>query len=501
VVPHLGQNADLPLAEPRALRQFLPMSAEKPILLWFRRDFRLSDHPMLAAAAASGRPVFALFILDEVAEGYGAAPKWRLGEALAAFAPRLAACGVPLLLRRGKALETLLAVLREAGADTVWWSRDLDPAAIARDSAIKAALKADGLEARSFEGQVLFAPWEVKTGQGGPYRVYTPYWKSVRGSAVPPALPPVTALRPGPVLRGESLADLGLGLGMRRGAAVVAKYARIGEAAAQERLSRFLAGPIESYQARRDFLAEAATSELSENLAWGEMSPRTIWHAGWRALSEDSTGAETFLKELVWREFAWHLMYHCPSLPTANWRAEWDAFPWRGDSDDAERWRRGMTGEPIVDAAMRELYVTGRMHNRARMITASYLTKHLLTDWRVGLKWFEDCLIDHDPAANAMGWQWVAGCGPDAAPYFRIFNPASQAEKFDPEGAYRRRWLAEGNRHAPDTARDFFAAVPKSWRLAPGSALPPPLVDLAAGRARALAAYELGKGNVNNAAH
>ncbi|SOC13170.1 deoxyribodipyrimidine photo-lyase [Rhodobacter sp. JA431] len=465
------------------------MSDAKPILLWLRRDLRLADHPMLTAAETSGRPVLALFILDDLAARYGAAPRWRLGEALADFLPRLEALGCPVVIRRGPALETLRAVAKEAGAAAVWWSRDLDPAAIKRDTEIKSALKAEGIEARSFAGQVMFPPWEVQTGQGGPYRVYTPFWKAVRGLPVAPPLAAVKSLRPGPALRGETLEDLALGRDMRRGAAVVAKHARVGEAAAQARLTRFLEGPIEDYKTRRDFMGEAATSELSENLAWGEISPGQIWHAGQRALHEGATGAEHFLKELVWREFAWHLMSHFPNLAQENWRSEWNSFPWRGDNDDAERWRRGMTGEPLVDAAMRELYVTGRMHNRARMIAASYLTKHLMTDWRVGLKWFEDCLTDHDPAANAMGWQWVAGCGPDAAPYFRVFNPASQAEKFDKNGAYRRRWIAEGNRHAPDTARDFFAAVPKSWGLTPGARLPDPVVDLAEGRARALDAY------------
>ena len=463
--------------------------AETPILLWFRRDLRLSDQPMLSAAAASGRPVVAVFVHDPLSHSYGAAPQWRLGQALGAFAAQLAGLGVALVLRRGEALASLREILAETGVGAVWWSRDLDPAAVARDTAIKAALRAQGIAARSFAGQVLFAPWEVKTGQGGPYRVYTPFWKAVRGLPVAPPLAAVTALRPGPVLRGESLESLGLGSGMRRGAAVVGKYARIGEAQALARLDDFLATRIEGYGARRDFVAEAATSDLSEHLAWGEISPATIWQAGWRAMQEGRAGAETFLKELVWREFAWHLMHHFPTLAAANWRPEWNSFPWRGDSAEAERWRRGMTGEPLVDAAMRELYTTGRMQNRARMIAASYLTKHLLTDWRIGLAWFAECLIDHDPAANAMGWQWVAGCGPDAAPYFRVFNPATQAEKFDPQGAYRRRWLAEGNRHAPQTALDFFAAVPVSWGLSPARMPPERLVDLAVGRDRALAAY------------
>ena len=203
-----------------------------------------------------------------------------------------------------------------------------------------------------------------------------------------------------------------------------------------------------------------------------------------------AAGAEHFLKELVWREFAWHLMFHTPQIAQKNWREDWDSFPWRGDSAEAEAWRRGQTGEPMVDAAMREMYVTGTMHNRARMIAASYLTKHLMTDWRIGLDWFADCLTDWDPAANAMGWQWVAGSGPDAAPYFRVFNPAGQAEKFDPEGRYRRRFLAELSPEPGPEARGYYDAAPLSWGLDPGAPYPRPIVTLEAGRARALAAYE-----------
>ncbi len=233
---------------------------------------------------------------------------------------------------------------------------------------------------------------------------------------------------------------------MNRGAAVVAPCQAVGETAALARLDRFLAGPVARYATARDLVAEPGTSRLSENLTYGEIGLRRIWPTGQRALQEGKAGAETFLKEVAWREFAYHLIYHTPHIASRNWREDWDAFPWRGDNADAERWRRGMTGVPFVDAAMREMYVTGTMHNRARMIAASYLTKHLMTDWRVGLDWFADCLTDWDPASNAMGWQWAAGSGPDAAPYFRIFNPDTQAEKFDPEGIYRHRFIAERQR-------------------------------------------------------
>jgi deoxyribodipyrimidine photo-lyase len=278
---------------------------------------------------------------------------------------------------------------------------------------------------------------------------------------------------------------------MRRGAAVVARHANVGEAAAQDRLGAFCAGPVADYADRRDRLDLSATSNLSENLATGELSPRAAWAAGRAALERQGggKGAETFLQELVWREFAYHLLYHTPRLTDANWREDWDAFPWRADNADAERWRRGMTGEPVIDAAMRELYVTGRMHNRARMLVASYLCKHLMTDWRGGEAWFRETLIDWDVASNAMGWQWAAGSGPDAAPFFRIFNPATQAEKFDPDRAYRRRWLAELSRSPGADALSYFDAIPKKWGLKASQPYPSPLVDLKTGRERALEAY------------
>ena len=470
--------------------------SEAPLILWFRRDLRLGDLPMLSAALQTGRPLLPLFILDPETEALGAAPKFRLGLGLARFAERLAAMGSRLILRRGPALAVLEALCAETGAAGVMWSRLYDAASRDRDQKVKAVLKARGLAVESHPGALLFEPWEVETGQGGPYRVYSPFWRAVRGRAVAAASPaperlPVPAVWP----VSDRLEDWRLSAGMRRGAAVVAAHQHVGEEAALARLADFADRALAAYSAERDFPGIAgATSGLSENLAWGEIGPRVIWHRGWRAMSEGVAGAEHFLKEVVWREFAWHLLYHYPDMDRANWKSDWNGFPWRGDNADAEVWRRGMTGEPFVDAAMREMYVTGRMHNRARMIVASYLTKHLLTDWRVGLQWFADCLTDWDPAANAMGWQWVAGCGPDAAPYFRIFNPAGQAEKFDADQRYRRRWVAELSRTPAPEALAYFEAVPRAWGLDPSRRYPLPLVDLAEGRARALAALQQGKG-------
>ena len=461
-----------------------------PLILWFRRDLRLDDHPMLAAAVAQGRPLIPVFILDPETEGQGAAARWRLGLAVAAFSAALERIGSRLTLRRGPALDVLQTLCAETGAGAVHWTRAYDPVAKARDTAVKAALKLQGLEADSHPGALLHEPWTVETKEGGFYRVYTPFWRAVKDRSVGvPSAAPATLAAPETWPASDRLEDWRLGAAMNRGAAIVTGYQAVGEAAARARLDRFLDGPVAGYRTARDLPAGEHTSRLSENLTYGEIGPRRIWHAGWRALQDGKAGAEHFLKELVWREFAYHLVFHTPHIISGNWKADWDGFPWRGDSPDAERWRRGMTGEPFVDAAMREMYVTGTMHNRARMIAASYLTKHLLTDWRVGLAWFADCLTDWDPASNAMGWQWVAGSGPDAAPYFRIFNPATQAEKFDPDQVYVHRFVAELSRRPGPEALSYFEAVPRSWGLSASGQYPEPVVSLAAGRDRALEAY------------
>ena len=463
---------------------------DTPLLLWFRRDLRLSDHPMLAAAVATGRPLIPVFILDPETEALGAAPKWRLGLSLDHLAGRLASLGSRLIFRRGPALAVIDALLAETGAGGLMWSRLYDPAAKARDAGVKAALRARGVAAESFAGHLLHEPWTVETGQGGFYRVYTPFWRAVKDRNVAAAVAAPLALRgPDAWPATDRLADWQLGHAMQRGATVVRPYQCVGEAAAMAKLDRFLDGPVDHYSDARNLPDRVGTSGLSQNLALGEIGPRHVWHAAMRVWLGGSAGAETFLKELIWREFAYHLMHHTPHIATANWRPDWDAFPWRGDNPDAELWRRGMTGEPFVDAAMREMYVTGTMHNRGRMIVASYLTKHLLTDWKVGLDWFAECLTDWDPASNAMGWQWAAGSGPDASPYFRIFNPATQAEKFDTLAIYRKRFIAELSRDPGPDALAFYEAVPKSWGLDPKLAYPKPIIALSEGRERALAAY------------
>jgi deoxyribodipyrimidine photo-lyase len=469
------------------------MSDDPPIILWFRRDLRLADHPGLHEAVATGRPVIPVFLNDEVVEAHGAAPKWRLGLGVAAFADRLDVAGGRLVLRRGRALDTLRALVRETGATAVWWSRLHDPEGRRRDDAVEAGLNADGVETRAFPGHVLFDPWTVETGAGGYYKVYTPYWRAVRGRGQGAALPAPRSIRPPRAWpASERIEDWGLGDAMNRGAAVVAGYVAVGEDAARARLDDFVSGRLDRYATARDQFGVSGTSQLSENLTYGEISARTCWNAAERALDAGNAGAETFLKELAWRDYAHHLVFHTPHITTESWRPEFRRFPWRGDAalPEVQAWTRGRTGVALVDAAMRELYVTGRMHNRARMVAASFLTKHLLADWRIGLKWFEDCLVDWDPASNALGWQWVAGSGPDASPFFRVFNPDGQAEKFDADGSYRRRWIAEGRQRPAAEALQFFEAIPRRWGMTPDDAPPAPIIALAGGRERALAAYE-----------
>jgi len=440
---------------------------------------------MLHAAVQTGRPLVAVAILDPVAEAWGAAPKWRWGEGLRAFGSALAAAGLPLTLRRGDAGEVLARLADETGAEAVWWSRAYDPEARARDIAVKAALRAQGLSARSFPGHLLFEPEAVGTKEGAGFRVFSAFWRAaVRGEPGPlvpaPARLKALAAQPG----SEALADWRLDAALRRGAGVLARHCRAGEAEAMNRLSVFLAARATTYPERRDFPAEDATSELSEYLAVGEISPRMIWHS-----ARASGAPDKFLTELGWREFAYHLLHHFPALAQENWNRGWDRFGWRADNADAEAWRRGLTGEPFVDAGLRQMFVTGRMHNRVRMVAASYLTKHLLTDWRVGLSWFADCLTDWDPASNALGWQWVAGSGPDAAPYFRVFNPMTQGDGYDPTGAYRQRWIAESQKDPGADALDYFEAAPRSWHLDPSQPYPSRRITPEAGRARALAAH------------
>lgn len=456
-----------------------------PTVLWIRRALRFDDHPALAALAG---PALLLFVRDESVEAMGAAARMRLGQSLAAFERDAAGRGLRLVLRSGPAVATVAGVAAEVGAGAVHWTQDDGSPGraqdLAQDQALSDALAPVGIAGQAYPGAELAPHGAVLTRSGTPYTVFTPFWRALR--ARDPGQPVAAPLR----LRGwrgavssERLADWRLDSAMFRGAAVTGAFQSPGEVAARLRLADFLDRGLQGYAAGRDRPDLSATSGLSEHLAWGEISPRRIWAETVAELdARPALGAagEKFLSELGWRAFAWATFAHRPDLADRAFRPDWDGFPWQPDGPEAEAWRRARTGEDLVDAGLREMFVTGRMHNRVRMVVASYLTKHLLTDWRVGLRWFAECLTDWDPAANAFNWQWVAGSGADAAPYFRIFNPRLQADRFDPEGAYRRHWL-EGK-----GAAAFAEAIPRAW--GPPDRPGAPLVTPEAGRARALAA-------------
>ncbi|WP_136709261.1 deoxyribodipyrimidine photo-lyase [Agromyces sp. H66] len=445
--------------------------ADTPTIVWFRDDLRVADHPALAAAALRGDPVVCVYVLDEESPGVralGGAAKWWLHGSLTALSASLEGIGGTLVLRRGAAAGVIRSLVDETGAGAVFWNRRYGGAERELDTALKAELAGRGIDARSFAASLLFEPWTIRTGQGTPFSVFTPFWRACTAAPAPrhPLPPPETI--EGTDAAGDVLDDWGLLPTRPDWAEGLRRTWTPGADAAHARLEEFIADDLDGYDEGRDRPALAATSRLSPHLRWGELSPYQVWHAV-RERRAGGGGAARFLAELGWREFAWHVLFHAPDLATRNWRPEFDAFPWPPLDEAALRaWQRGRTGVPLVDAGMRELWATGAMHNRVRMVVASFLTKNLLIDWRRGEEWFWDTLVDADAAANAFNWQWVAGSGADAAPYFRVFNPELQATKFDPRGEYVRRWVTEVGTDA----------------------YPEPIVDLRESRAAALAAYE-----------
>ncbi|MFN4164410.1 MAG: cryptochrome/photolyase family protein [Ferrovibrio sp.] len=473
-------------------------SSSSPVILWFRQDLRLNDNPALAAAAASGRPVIALYVLDTAARQMGGASLWWLHHSLGALADELKRrYGLNLVLRRGDARQILPALVRETGATAVLWNRCYEPAAVARDTALKTMLTAEGIAVETSNASLLVEPWQVKTQSGGWFKVYSPFWRACRALS-PPAAPIRAPQRlhgfDRPV-QGERLEDWRLLPHKPDWAGGLRTTWQPGEAGATKRLHDFIARALHGYNDGRDRPDHALTSRLSPHLHFGEIGPRQVWQAVQMAAGQSGTAArnaDKFLSEIGWREFSHHLLFHFPDLPERNFRADFDAFPWQEDAGLLRRWQQGQTGYPIVDAGMRELWLTGWMHNRVRMIVASFLVKHLRQHWRHGETWFWDTLVDADLANNAASWQWVAGSGADAAPYFRIFNPILQGEKFDPQGGYVRRWLPELARlpdkyiHKPWLAP---AAVLREAGLRLGQDYPQPLVDHDAARKAALAAF------------
>lgn len=474
------------------------MSTSRPAILLFRNDLRLSDHAALTAACADGRPVICLYVNDPLAaDPMGAAQQWWLHHSLTALSAQIELLGGQLVLRSGPTQTVLSQVIAETGADEVHWSRRYTPNAVAADTVLKTQLKSDGIRAESHAGRYLFEPWQVATKSGTPFRVFTPFWRACLAQLdqVSPALPIPLGLTFYRHLPSDDLPDWGLLPTRPNWAAGFGPHWTPGEAGAFARLDHFLTTRAQGYAEGRDFPAVAHVSNLSPHLQMGEITPRQILASLHRAEVTGDVGdrdATKFLAEVGWREFAAYLLYHTPSLPEVEFQPKFVPFPWRDAPDDLAAWQRGQTGYPIVDAGMRELWQTGTMHNRVRMIVASFLTKHLRIDWRTGLAWFHDTLLDADVASNAASWQWVAGCGADAAPYFRIFNPITQATKFDPTGAYIRKWVPELST-LPDRYLGAPWQAPEAVLLGAGVRLgttyPHPIVDHASARTAALDAF------------
>jgi deoxyribodipyrimidine photo-lyase len=403
-------------------------------LVWFRQDLRLSDNPALAAAIERGGPVIPVYIWAPDEEGDwppGAASKWWLAQSLRAVSSDLEKRGSRLTVRRGPTGETLARLVSETGATAVFWNRRYEPAAVARDTRVKAELRALGAQAESFNGSLLFEPWSVANQAGKPFRIFTPFWKACMSHPLPPLAqdPPKRLTAPAEWPVSLPLADLGLEPGINWADGFREVWTP-GEAGAVKHLRRFVAAAAAQYETDRNRPDRIGTSRLSPHLHFGEISPGQVWRA--------AAPSQPFLRQLVCREFAYHLLFHCPESPRTPLRQEHEG--WKPDPEKFREWTRGQTGYPFVDAGMRELWRTGWMHNRVRMVAASVLVKNMGLGWREGAAWFWDTLVDADLANNTLGWQWVAGCGADAAPYFRVFNPAIQAAKFDPDGAYLRRW-------------------------------------------------------------
>ena len=458
-------------------------------LLWFRNDLRLADNPALVAALALGKPIVGLYIHETGADlrSIGSASRWWLHHSLNAHSQALATLGIPLEIVVGEADHLIAAAVQQHRVSSVFWNRRYAPNERAIDAAVKQRLTATGIAARSFSASLLVEPFDISTGQGRPYSVFTPFWRALKQRTVPvPVSPPPPA--PSPLAR----AALDSGYAAPQWSQKLGAHWSVGEAAAASALHGFLDASLRDYPQDRDVPALNATSRLSPHLRFGEIGPRQIWHAAMALAVREPDRAEAvdkFLSELAWRDFSYHLLYHRTDIATQPIQPKFAAMPWRHAPEALSMWQQGKTGFPIIDAGMRQLWATGWMHNRVRMLTASLLAKNLMIDWRLGEQWFWDTLVDADPASNPASWQWVAGSGADAAPYFRIFNPITQGERFDGHGGYVRKWVPELTR-LPDSAVHNPSAAPPEILSAAGVELgnnyPRPIVDLKLSRQRAL---------------
>ena len=469
---------------------------DSPMILWFRRDLRLADNPALTHAVETGRPVIPVYILDQgAATPMGGASLWWLDKSLRALDAALSVLGSRLILRRGDSEAELRRLIREAGAGTVFLNRRFEPGAFARDADIAHGLQAEGVTCKGWNGTLLARPGSVLNGSGLPYKVFTPFHRALLATAVaPPSTPAPDQLTTPTGLASEDISNWDLHPARPDWSSGFDWTP--GEAGAEAALAAFVSRGLKSYSLGRDIPAEPATSRLSPHLHFGEISPWRAIGAARAAAAEGRVPAaevDKFVAEIGWREFSAHLLHAFPQITDTAFRPEYDAMPWRDDPSGLEAWQRGRTGYPVVDAGMRELWTTGFMHNRVRMIVASFLVKHLLIDWREGERWFRDTLVDADLASNLQNWQWVAGSGADAAPYFRIFNPVTQGQKFDADGRYVRRWVPELRKlpdrwlHAPWTAPIGVLDL-AGVRL--GRDYPRPLVDHTVARERALEALK-----------
>lgn len=467
-------------------------------IVWFRQDLRLADNPALSAAVESGAKILPVYVLDDDNSG-----DWKMGGASRAWLHRsldslATSLSGNLVFLKGDASVQLPALVQETRANAVYWNRCYEPWRIKRDKRIKDTLKDIGVATHSFNGSLLWEPWDVLKSDNTPYKVFTPFYRKGCLSKAEPRIPlPAPAHISFATYEGDTMESLNL-LPRKpepRWDTDMMSQWKIGEDGARARLDHFIAHGLDDYKEGRNFMAQDNVSRLSPYLHFGEISPNQVWYAA-RAQGDDKN-IDHFCSELGWREFSHHLLYHFPELPRSPLQERFAAFPWENNEAHLTAWKRGLTGYPVVDAAMRELWQTGYMHNRARMIVGSFLVKHLLLHWHHGEDWFWDCLIDADLANNSASWQWIAGCGADAAPYFRVFNPVTQGEKFDPGGAYVRKYVPELAKlpneylhHPWDAPANVLAYAGVTL----GKTYPAPIVDHAAARGRALEAFKVTKG-------